>query len=177
MVLAGFAWRVATGARTCDRREGIMSVYTRICDICLANGEKRWILPGTEQAATPRHHSGARGAAAEAEQAAYDADHPAEPVDFRLAVPQRALLTEALLRIRAEAPEVVLVDLETSDQDTYGFVLRGLRLAGGTDAGVTPEDLDGDGEVSDFIGDLDWDGVVGEDSRGYATIDLREYVF
>jgi hypothetical protein len=144
-----------------------MSVYTRICGICLASGQKRFIVPGTEQAATPRHDS--RDVA--------EPDHTADPVDFRLAEPQRALLRQALRLIRAWAPEVTLVDLETSDQGPYGFVLRGLRRADGSDADITPDDLDGDGEITDFIGDLDWNGGVGEDNRGYVTIDLREYAF
>jgi hypothetical protein len=156
-----------------------MSYYTAICGVC---PDKHFIKPGTEDSATPLHegygheHNGTQAADA----ARRDADHMAVPVDFNAEGPQRRMLTRALTIIRDRVPNAVFVDLTTSDQDSYGFVLGGVQDADETDLLPAWDDFThplaglGD-EVENEINDLSWDGVVGEDRGGYATIDLRKY--
>jgi hypothetical protein len=63
------------------------------------------------------------------------------------------------------------MDLAASDQNLYGFVLTGVTLADGTEADL-PDELCND--IVDHLSDLDWNGVVGEDDHGYATVDLTD---
>jgi hypothetical protein len=154
-------------------------MYTAICAQC---PDKAFVEPGTESNGKPKHLGiGYKFDGSQAADAARrDADHSAAPVPLNHEWSQRKILTSALEMIRAAAPTAVLVDLETSDQGRYGFVLRGIQDADGNELmptewvkGHPMNQLEDD--VSGEIGDLDWDGVVGEDDGGYATIDLREY--
>ena len=147
-----------------------MSYYNEICRTCAIEIGKKWIKPGTERSERPQH-----------EDAALDAAHPADPISFRGEDAQLAMLTRAMLIIKTAAPTAATVDLETSDQDRYGFVLTGVRDAGGTN--LLPSNWADTGnplyrlsdEVWDEISDLDWNGVVGENEGGYATIHLAEF--
>lgn len=141
-----------------------MSFYNHICAVC---PDKRFIEPGTETSAVPRHV-----------RSLLDEQHPAVPIDLRGEQAQRKMLARLLDIVRAAAPTAVSIDLETSDQDAYGFVLKAVTDAHGTN--LLPEGyLDSshplwtlDDAVADELGDLEWDGVVGEDEGGYATISL-----
>jgi hypothetical protein len=147
-----------------------MNYYCHICVTCAIEIGKRWILPGSEISGKPRHDT-----------AELDELHPAIPVSLHSEQAQLAMLARAMVIIRLAAPAAVIVELETSDQDRYGFILRGIRDADGGD--LLPAWWDdfshplselGD-QVCDEISDLDWDGVVGENSGGYATINLRDF--
>ena len=83
-------------------------------------------------------------------------------------------LGEAVEIVKAAHPIAREMHLETSDQDTYGFVLTDVVLAGGHLLSATdPQNLAKlQDAVSDFLGDLDWDGVVGEDAHGHAEVPL-----
>lgn len=86
------------------------------------------------------------------------------------AAKDRADLDAALALIREHAPTAVTAGLETSDQQAgYGFVLLSVRDAEGREVDL-PDAIDD--RVSDLICDLNWDGVVGENRQGYATLDL-----
>jgi hypothetical protein len=146
-----------------------MSYFNDICVTCAIETGKRWIKPGTEASDRPLHES-----------AELDALHPAVPISFRSEEAQLAMLVRAMLIIQEAAPTAATVDLETSDQDTYGFVLTGVQDAEGNDLlpdwGDFKHPLAGlSDEVHDEISDLNWDGVVGEDRGGYVTIDLGEF--
>lgn len=88
----------------------------------------------------------------------------------------RADLNAALALVRKHRPEAVAVSLMTSDQKLYGFVLTAVE----DKSGETIEHSWGDDlwpdevetEISDLLGDLAWDGVVGESEQGYATIPI-----
>lgn len=155
-----------------------MSYYKTICGTC---PDKQWIRPGIERDDPPRHagagyeHDGSR----EEHAARLDANHPAAPVDFHEESAQQRMLARALDLIRENAPDAVFVDLDTSDQDQFGFVVADLRDANGVS--LLPGEADIataygtaiDDAIRNEICDLDWYGVVGEDRHGYATIDLR----
>jgi hypothetical protein len=86
----------------------------------------------------------------------------------------RADLAEALRIIRERFPHAVAVDLETTDQDTIGFVLRDVILPEGkrletTDVKALDSLAD---KVWPLLSSLGWDGVVGEDRHGYATVPM-----
>lgn len=146
-----------------------MSHFNDICKTCAIQTGKEWIKPGTEASGTPLH-----------ERAELDAQHPAVPVTMRGNDAQLAMLTRAMLIIALAAPSAATVNLETSDQGRYGFVLRSIQDADGNELMPTtwtsghPMNQVED-EVFGEICDLNWDGVVGEDYHGYATIDLREF--
>lgn len=82
-------------------------------------------------------------------------------------------LAAAIEIIRAAVPDAVSAELQTSDQDTYGFILTDVAILGGDDtlADVEPERLyklrD---DVFDHLCNLEWDGVVGENGFGTATV-------
>jgi hypothetical protein len=83
-------------------------------------------------------------------------------------------LHEALRTIRESVPNAVSVDFRTSDQDTYGFVLVDVNLADGTFLNDVDEDRLGrlSDDVEQYINDISWNGVMGEDRGGSVTIDL-----
>jgi hypothetical protein len=88
----------------------------------------------------------------------------------------RADFTSALREIRDRFPTAVSIELETSDQDTCGFLLRDVTMPGG----VSLEETDPigfaslAGDVWDRLSSLGWDGVVGESPEGYATVALTD---
>lgn len=84
---------------------------------------------------------------------------------------QAVRLKRALDIIRLRQPEAAYARLETSDQHEYGFSLN--ALLNDQFEVVAEVDTDLQNEVWDFICDLDWNGVVGEDKHGYAILDLR----
>jgi hypothetical protein len=89
----------------------------------------------------------------------------------------RANLDKALALIKATYPNATQASLETSDQGRYGFRLMDVLLPDGTPVPYDTDALQSEynqlhEEVGDLIGDLDWDGVVGESPQGYATIPL-----
>jgi hypothetical protein len=145
--------------------EMVMPYFTEVCEIC---PDKVFIDPDT------RKHAGTNGAG-------LDAAHTAVPVGLSTTAVQRRMLNRAIDIVLERVPDAVIMDLETSDQDSYGFVLRGLVDAAGNDllpdwAGPGHPLAGLDDDVTDELSDLDWDGVVGEDDGGYATIDLLSVV-
>jgi len=79
-------------------------------------------------------------------------------------------LAAALAIVRNGAPGAFSVVLCTSDQQVgYGFILSDVR-------DIEDESLPHEAfarledEVNEYLSDLDWDGVVGEDHHGYATL-------
>lgn len=83
----------------------------------------------------------------------------------------RRNLTKALLAVKTSQPTATAVVLTTSDQNTYGFWLTDVTLPGGSLRETDPEALDVLSDtVWDMLCDLDWNGVVGEDRHGNATV-------
>jgi hypothetical protein len=154
-----------------------MSHYTAICMRC---PDKRFIVPGTE-AGEPRHEGNShRNGSNQAEDAARrDADHMALPVDLRDDRAQFKMFRRALeiLRDHEGLGAGRYVSLRRSDQGSYGFELWAVCATDGKD--LLPKRSDyrhplaglAD-DLVDELGDLEWDGVVGENEWGYATIDL-----
>jgi hypothetical protein len=141
-----------------------MSYYKAICLSC---PDKRWIKPGTENGPKPLHEIGE-----------LDNDHPAAPISYSTGIAQQRMLDRALAMIREQVPGAVSVDMETSDQARYGFVLTSVRDADGNNLlpawDDTTHPLAGlSDDVGDQISDLNWNGVVGEGYGGYVTLDLR----
>jgi hypothetical protein len=71
--------------------------------------------------------------------------------------------------------------LQTSDQDTYGFILTGVQDIDGNELLPAWDDFTAPlaglpDAVWDQVCDLEWDGVVGENRGGYALIDVRDSV-
>ena len=85
----------------------------------------------------------------------------------RAAVDQDNLNT-ALAILTTAAPSAVAVHLETSDQDSYGFVFRAVEFGDGTRSEISG--FTGEDDVAALLGDLAWDSVVGENAHGYARI-------
>ena len=84
-------------------------------------------------------------------------------------IEDQANLTRFLRTVRRMVPNVKSVDLESSDQDRYGFVLTGVTLEDDTKLA----DLDMFEDVAwDYLCNLSWNGVVGENKGGYATLDV-----
>jgi hypothetical protein len=107
-----------------------------------------------------------------------DAEHTPAPVDYRTDRIQRRMLARAVEIIRERVPGAVFADLQTSDQDDYGFVLAAVTDEVGTDLLPAWDDVTHplaglSDEVSGELCNLEWDGVVGEDEYGNVTIDLR----
>jgi len=81
--------------------------------------------------------------------------------------------------VRRTVPNALSIDVGSTDQHTgYGFWLSEVHTDGGGLLSVTdPKLLD---QLTDdafaYLADLDWDGVVGEDAQGYATIPLLREV-
>lgn len=87
----------------------------------------------------------------------------------------QANLDAALSLIRKSVPRAVSIDLGTSDQNTYGFVLMEINMNDGSvlsefGAGLQFDTIDD--SVSDLLSDIDWNGVVAEDKYGFATVTL-----
>jgi hypothetical protein len=152
-------------------------MYTHICIAC---PDKTFIEPGTDTATTPRHagigheHDGSQAA----DGARRDADHRATPLKIDAGMAQQHMLDRALEIIRERVPNAVHVDLSTSDQGRYGFVLGGVTDADGNDLLPAWDDVkhplaDLADEIQGEISDLNWNGVVGEGYGGYATLDVR----
>ena len=86
---------------------------------------------------------------------------------------QQEMLANAVKIVKGAYPDAVSFDLTTSDQNTYGFVLTGVTLHDGSVASNADDDMYKlDEALFPHLGDLDWDGVVGEDRGGHATISL-----
>jgi hypothetical protein len=151
-----------------------MSYYTTMC----ATGPgKRFIEPGSEKSGHPRHTVTGMGEAGVAEAAALDADHPARPLGLNTRTAQQRMLDRALEIIRERVPGAVTVDLCTSDQGRYGFVLDSIQDVAGSECLPAWDDfthpLAGLGDdVAVQLNDLDWDGVVGEGHGGYVTLNV-----
>lgn len=139
-----------------------MSYYKQVCGICPG---KRWIEPGS----SGQRHAVENGGAV------LDADHAPMPMDLHDEVIQQRMLDNAIRIVHERVPAAVTMELETSDQDTYGFVLRSVRDAAGNEL-LPGWDNPGDplaglyDDVVDEISDLDWNGVVGEGYGGYVTL-------
>lgn len=144
-----------------------MSYYKELCVVCLgAGGVKRWIRPGGGKLAV--HDSAG----------AYC--HAAEPMAFRDERVQLTMLATAMSMIAERVPGAAMVDLVTSDQDSYGFNLTGVRNADGVE--LLPDWQDTEhplaslaDDVWDMLADLNWCGVVGENRGGYGTIVLADF--
>ncbi len=154
-----------------------MSFYKAVCLIC---PDKHFIEPGTETHARPRHAgAGYKSDGSQAADAARrDADHAATPIKLGAGMAQQRMLDRALEIIRAGLPSAAMVDLETSDQGAYGFVLQRITDDSGDAVPMewgtmSPELARLYDQISDQISDLDWNGVVGEGRCGYVTLDVR----
>jgi len=93
---------------------------------------------------------------------------------------QFALLNAALDLIRQRVPDASIVHLSTSDQNYYGFLLDDVEFPDGTTLSETNQrllDLLSGGALDEYLGDLDWDGVVGEDSHGIAHLALHTHEY
>lgn len=85
----------------------------------------------------------------------------------------RTTLNAAIRIVLESVPGPAALVLTTSDQQVgYGFVLTDVRL----DNGQLLSDLDPGAlefvqdETADLLGDIDWDGIVGEDDHGNAEV-------
>lgn len=77
----------------------------------------------------------------------------------------------ALDLLRSNHPDVVEVTFESSDQNYYGFWFLSATGADGAEVELTDTEID---EINDHVHDVAWDGVMGEDRHGYATIKLED---
>lgn len=141
-------------------------IYSAICGRC---PDKHFIVPGTEDAAVPLHEATPR-----------DDDHVAVSLDLRSKKAQRRMLARAMHLITERVPSAVTVNLQTSDQDPYGFVLVGVADGAGNEllphwSNYAHPLADLADEVADEINDLDWDGVVGESEGGFVTLRLSDF--
>ena len=85
-------------------------------------------------------------------------------------------LAQALREIRRLVPHATAVKLETSDQNEgYGFILKDVLTDGQPLSSTSPALLrDLESAVHEHLCDIDWDGAVGENKNGFATIQLVE---
>ncbi|WP_157441386.1 hypothetical protein [Actinoplanes awajinensis] len=83
-------------------------------------------------------------------------------------------LNAALRTIEEQVPEAVKVSFQTTDQDYVGFELAVVELSSGKDlADVAPlRFAEVAGSVWPLISGIGWDGVMGEDAHGNATLIL-----
>lgn len=147
--------------------------YTEVCALCLP--EKRFVEDG-RHVGVGYEHDGSQAADAERR----NAGHPAQPIELHGDDVQRTMLDAVLAHVRRRVPGAVYLDLATTDQSSgYGFVLGEVTAEDGTNLRPDSRDFEHplgyklDDEVTDWLADLDWNGVVGEGYGGYATIDLR----
>lgn len=78
----------------------------------------------------------------------------------------QANLDQLLAYVVVQHPTARQVHLATSDTNGYGFTLTRITLADGK----TIDDTGLDDAAWNFLCDVDWGGVVGEDQFGYATL-------
>jgi|SRR3954467_817760 len=86
---------------------------------------------------------------------------------------QMSMLHNALTLIRDAVPAACQARLSTSDQGNYGFALTDVLDAQGEPLIVADQlwtDLTD--ALWPYLANLDWDGVVGEDKHGYATLQI-----
>jgi hypothetical protein len=96
----------------------------------------------------------------------------ADPTELEPTGDEERDLAIAKSIVKHRFPTAVSVQFATSDQDTYGFNLAGVTLPEGAESpSVRALGLLGD-EVWPFVCDLRWNGVVGEDKHGDATVAL-----
>lgn len=88
--------------------------------------------------------------------------------------PDQRRLDEACAHVTGRVPGAQSLDLATSDQNMYGFVLADVRTDDGElsdlDPGLLAQLQD---ELDGHLNDLSWYGAVGEDSHGDANIPIR----
>ncbi len=94
---------------------------------------------------------------------------------------QRAMLRRILALVREAFPTATWVELETTDQNMgHSFWLTDVEFADGTNATDTTageQRLEVLQEVCyDDLYDLLWNGVVGEDKHGYASVPVLSAV-
>jgi hypothetical protein len=89
---------------------------------------------------------------------------------------QRDQLDAALRLVRQFVPAATRVYVTTSDQDLYGFALVDVMTTLGTRLSATAPRLLVNliDDTHQYLGDLDWDGLVGEDAGGRAVLDLPD---
>ena len=77
-------------------------------------------------------------------------------------------LRDAMELIAVRVPDAISVELETSDQNEYGFVVHDV-LTGGQPLSKTDPDLllQLQDETWDSLCNISWDGVVGESPEGW----------
>jgi hypothetical protein len=84
-------------------------------------------------------------------------------------------LRNALRTIREAVPQAARAQFQTSDQDYYGFNLTDILLADGTSA-MDPQDTTEFDRLSndlfDYLCNLSWNGVMGEDRGGAADLEI-----
>lgn len=91
----------------------------------------------------------------------------------------RRNLRMALLSIREVFPSAETAIFQTSDQGLYGFNLKAVILTSGCklpeqdDVGTFGRLLD---DVWNDVCDIDWEGVMGEDDGGEATIEISSWL-
>lgn len=83
-------------------------------------------------------------------------------------------LDETMRIVRERVPGAVAIDLETTDQDTVGFILRDVVFVDGAilsnrDPAVLDAVAD---DVWHLVSSLGWDGLVGENDGGYGRVVL-----
>lgn len=86
---------------------------------------------------------------------------------------QLLMLANAIVTVCSYYPNAAAFDLSTSDQGRYGFVLSGVKLSDGTEVEY-PYAAGFEDEMCEHLQDIDWDGVVGECSAGYATVEVSK---
>lgn len=89
---------------------------------------------------------------------------------------QKTLLDQLTAKVRELYPTATTLHVSTTDQNVgYGFVLDDIKGADGVT--LLPADERARYRVYDelwpMLGDLDWDGVVGEDKHGNAVVAVR----
>ncbi len=89
------------------------------------------------------------------------------------ATDQLLMLANAIGTVRRYYPNAASFDVSTSDQGHYGFVLTEVTLVDGATADY-PYPNGFEDEMCQHLQDIDWDGVIGEDRGGYATVDATD---
>jgi hypothetical protein len=82
-----------------------------------------------------------------------------------LPLDDEANFRRALTLIHERIPDATVVTFETSDQDTYGFILFSHNGTGAIDGEL-------DDELWPLLCNLRWNGVVGENKHGHAMWNL-----
>jgi hypothetical protein len=79
-------------------------------------------------------------------------------------------LKHAIGLIEAKYPNAVSFNLERSNNHSYGFCPGVVTLTDGSEVDM-PTDVES--EVMDWVGNIRWGGVVGENKYGDATIPIN----